>query len=121
MTTAAHTTSAKHTKSTSSAKASTAAASSASSDSTTTSTGHVKYGGVNIAGFDFGCSTDGTCTLSSTDPPGETGIAQMNHFVKGDSLNAFRLPVAWQYLVNNDLGGTLDSANFAQYNDLVQG
>jgi endoglucanase len=45
----------------------------------------------------------------------------MDHFVKDDSLNTFRLPVGWQYLVNNDLGGTLDSTNFAAYDKLVQG
>lgn len=74
----------------------------------------------NIAGFDFGCTTDGSCDLSSTDPP-TNGNAQMKHFVSDDGLNAFRLPVAWQYLVNNQLGGKLDSANFATYNKLVQG
>lgn len=45
----------------------------------------------------------------------------MNHFVKDDGLNAFRLPVSWQYLVNNNLGGTLDATNFANYDALVQG
>lgn len=45
----------------------------------------------------------------------------MNHFVHDDGLNVFRLPVCWQYLVNNVLGGTLDSNNFGVYNQLVQG
>ena len=45
----------------------------------------------------------------------------MKHFVTDDGLNAFRLPVAWQYLVNNVLGGTLDATNFASYDSLVQG
>lgn len=45
----------------------------------------------------------------------------MKHFVDDDGLNVFRLPVAWQYLVNNQLGGTLDSANFAEYDSLMQG
>lgn len=45
----------------------------------------------------------------------------MNHFVKDDTLNAFRLPVGWQFLLNNNLGGTLDGNNFAQYDSLVQG
>ena len=45
----------------------------------------------------------------------------MKHFVTDDGLNAFRLPVGWQYLVNNQLGGTLNSANFATYDNLVQG
>ncbi|EMC92290.1 glycoside hydrolase family 5 protein [Baudoinia panamericana UAMH 10762] len=89
--------------------------------STPASTGHVQYAGVNIAGFDFGCGTDGTCTTSSVVPPGANGNGQMNHFVKDDGLNAFRLPVGWQYLVNNNLGGTLDATNFANYDALVQG
>ena len=76
---------------------------------------------MNIAGFDFGCGTDGTCTTSSADPPGAAGIAQMKHFVTDDGLNAFRLPVGWQYLVNNKLGGTLDAGNLAKYDNLVQG
>jgi len=45
----------------------------------------------------------------------------MQHFVKDDGLNAFRLPVAWQFLVNNQLGGPLDTKNFAAYDKLVQG
>ena len=44
----------------------------------------------------------------------------MTHFTSVDKLNIFRLPVAWQYLVNNDLGGTLDATNFGQYDQLVQ-
>jgi len=45
----------------------------------------------------------------------------MTHFVNNDKLNIFRLPVGWQFLVNNNLGGTLDSTNFPKYNTLVQG
>jgi len=45
----------------------------------------------------------------------------MKHFVTDDGLNAFRLPVGWQYLVNNKLGGTLDAGNLAKYDNLVQG
>jgi endoglucanase len=45
----------------------------------------------------------------------------MNHFVKDDGLNTFRLPVGWQYLVDNTLGGTLNAANWANYDALVQG
>ena len=37
-----------------------------------------------------------------------------------DKLNIFRLPVAWQYLVNGKLGGTLDATNLGQYDQLVQ-
>ena len=45
----------------------------------------------------------------------------MQHFANDDGLNAFRLPVSWQYLLNNNLGGTLDATNFAAYDKLVQG
>lgn len=99
-----------------STKAAAAAASSTSSKS-----GKVKFGGVNISGFDFGCGTDGTCNTGGIVDPGQSGINQMNHFVKDDGLNAFRLPVGWQYLVNNKLGGTLDATNFKNYDALVQG
>ena len=44
----------------------------------------------------------------------------MKHFATDDKLNLFRLPVAWQYLVNGKLGGTLDATNFASYDKLVQ-
>jgi endoglucanase len=102
-------------------------ASSTTSKTTATSaaskaiTGKVKYGGINISGFDFGCGTDGTCVTGNIVNPGQTGINQMNHFVKDDSLNAFRLPVGWQYLVNNILGGTLNAVNWANYDALIQG
>lgn len=89
--------------------------------------GKVKYAGVNIAGFDFGCSTDGSCTQSTganASPydivTNGNAIPQMNHFAKDDKLNAFRLPVGWQYLVASP-GATLNSANFAHYDALVQG
>lgn len=91
------------------------------------SSGKVKYAGVNIAGFDFGCSTDGSCTQSAGPNASPydivtngNAIPQMNHFVKDDKLNAFRLPVGWQYLVASP-GATLTSANFAHYDALVQG
>jgi endoglucanase len=45
----------------------------------------------------------------------------MKHFVNDDGLNTFRLPVGWQFLLNNNLGGNLDSTNFATYDKLVQG
>jgi endoglucanase len=48
-------------------------------------------------------------------------IGQMNHFAGDDKMNIFRLPVGWQWLVNNKLGGTLDAGNLARYDDLVQG
>jgi len=85
----------------------------------------VKFAGVNIAGFDFGCGTDGTCIVSQAYPPltqtgGPDGNGQMKHFVNDDHFNLFRLPVGWQYLVNDNLGGTLDSTNFGLYDTLVQ-
>ncbi|MCJ1442798.1 MAG: Endoglucanase EG-II [Stictis urceolatum] len=90
-----------------------------------TASGKVKYAGVNIAGFDFGCGTDGTCNTTAAYPPlaalgGNDGAGQMSHFVKDDGMNIFRLPVGWQYLVGNTLGGTLNSANFQKYDQLVQ-
>ena len=70
------------------------------------------------------CS-QGTCTVASADPPlkqygGNDGPGQMTHFTKDDGLNIFRLPVGWQYLVNNVKGGTLDETNFGKYDELVQ-
>lgn len=87
--------------------------------------GQVWQAGVNIAGFDFGCDINGNCSPSSADPPlaslgGPDGIGQMNHF-RSLGLNCFRLPVSWQYLVNNNLGGALDPTNFGRYDQLVQG
>jgi endoglucanase len=81
--------------------------------------------GVNIAGFDFGVTTDGTDKTMQATPPlsslgGPDGAGQMSHFVNDDHHNVFRLPVGWQYLVNNNLGGTLDSTNFGKYDQLVQ-
>lgn len=45
----------------------------------------------------------------------------MNHFTKDDNMNIFRLPVGWQWLVNNKVGGTLDAGNLAKYDSLMQG
>ncbi|KAF2100281.1 cellulase-domain-containing protein [Rhizodiscina lignyota] len=93
------------------------------STSTSTTSGQVAFAGVNIAGFDFGCQIDGTCDITQTFDVASTGdgIQQMQHFVQDDGLNAFRLPVAWQYLVNNQLGGPLDATNAAAYDKLVMG
>lgn len=44
----------------------------------------------------------------------------MLHFVQDDNFNIFRLPVPWQFLVANNLGGPLDATNFAKYDALVQ-
>ncbi|KAG9236395.1 glycoside hydrolase superfamily [Amylocarpus encephaloides] len=43
----------------------------------------------------------------------------MNHFVKDDHMNVFRLPVGWQYLVSSP-GGTLNSGNLQKYDQLMQ-
>lgn len=45
----------------------------------------------------------------------------MQHFATEDKLNIFRLPVGWQTLVNNQLGGSLDTTFVAAYDKLVQG
>lgn len=110
-----------HTSAVDTTVASSASSISSVATSATSTSKTVAYAGVNIAGFDFGCSTDGTCTSGGADPPGQAGINQMKHFVSDDGLNAFRLPMGWQYLVNNNLGGTLDATNFANYDGLVQG
>jgi endoglucanase len=81
--------------------------------------GGVQLGGVNIAGFDFGCTTDGTCDTSRV-YPASNYADQMNHFVQNDNLNVFRLPVGWQYLVNNRQDGDLDYTNFGTYDQEVQ-
>ena len=84
----------------------------------------IPYAGINIAGFDFGCQTDGTCPVASAYPPigsGPDGIGQMKHFANDDKLNIFRLLVSWQYLVNGNLGSTLNPTNWAKYDQLIQG
>ncbi|KAJ3734567.1 endoglucanase [Lentinula guzmanii] len=83
------------------------------------------YTGVNIAGFDFGCGSDGTCNPTGAWPPltqyyGMDGAGQMQHFTSTDGYNVFRLPVGWQFLTNGVLGGDLDAANLAEYDALVQ-
>ncbi|KAG2068888.1 cellulase-domain-containing protein [Suillus decipiens] len=87
-------------------------------------TGILEFAGVNIAGFDFGCGTDGTCVASGAVPPvhqlsGIDGLGQMQHFFKDDGYNLFRLPVGWQYLTNDKMTGVLDETQFAKYNMLV--
>ena len=89
------------------------------------SAGKVRFAGVNIAGFDFGCSSDGTCSASGAWPPltqyyGNDGEGQMQHFVNNDGFNVFRLPVGWQFLTDGVLGGTIDEDNFVEYDALVQ-
>ncbi|KAF8970191.1 endoglucanase [Flammula alnicola] len=89
------------------------------------SAGKLAHMGVNIAGFDFGCGTDGTCTAAGAWPPltqfyGNDGAGQMQHFVKNDGFNTFRLPVGWQFLTNDIESGVLNSTNFAKYDALVK-
>ncbi|KAF8999145.1 endoglucanase [Cyathus striatus] len=89
------------------------------------SAGSLKFTGINISGFDFGCNSDGSCTASAAWPPltkyyGADGAGQMQHFVGDDGFNIFRLPVGWQFLTNDVLGGPLDEDNWTEYNDLIQ-
>jgi endoglucanase len=106
---------------------STTVTNSATSSPTINPTGNrLQFGGVNIAGFDFG-SYD-TCGIHRNPPYVNPSnyVAQINHFVKDDKLNAFRLPVSWQYLINQFDGGdlgtnTLNQNNFAIYDSLVSG
>lgn len=100
-------------------------AASAPTGSAPSSAGQLQFAGVNIAGFDFGCDTNGDCTASAAFPPltkyyGADGPGQMNHFVKDDGYNLFRLPVGWQFLTNNVATGTLNAANLAEYDQLMQ-
>lgn len=44
----------------------------------------------------------------------------MKHFVEDDGFNVFRLPVGWQFLTNDVLGGAVDEDNFEEYDTLVQ-
>lgn len=92
-----------------------------------TPTPKVAFAGTNIAGFDFGNAKDGfvvaskivelTGTFHGTAPP---ATEQMQHFVSV-GLNTFRLPVAWQYLVNYQLTGQLNvTGNFGVYDKLVK-
>ncbi|KAK6964747.1 glycoside hydrolase superfamily [Favolaschia claudopus] len=86
--------------------------------------GTLKFVGVNIAGFDFGCNTDGSCTASAAYPPltqyyGKDGKGQMTHFVNDDGYNVFRLPVGWQFLTNNVIG-PVNQTNLVEYDALVQ-
>ncbi|KDR72606.1 hypothetical protein GALMADRAFT_73464, partial [Galerina marginata CBS 339.88] len=92
---------------------------------TSTAKAKLSLVGVNIAGFDFGCGTDGTCNVTSATPPllqytKTDGLGQMQHFVTNDGYNIFRLPVGWQFLTNGAMSGTLNQANFAKYDALVQ-
>ncbi|KAI0481756.1 endoglucanase 2 [Xylaria cf. heliscus] len=80
----------------------------------------LQFLGVAVAGGEFGCQIDGTCPLGSAQLPLSDGPTQMNHFVKEDGMNVLRIPTSWQFLVNNQLGGDLDTSNLAKYDQLVQ-
>ncbi|KAJ6780230.1 hypothetical protein PWT90_01957 [Aphanocladium album] len=85
----------------------------------------LQYLGVAMAGIDFGCDIDGTCPLKTVALPlknygGADGEAQMQHFVKNDNLNIFRLPVSWQLLTNAKGGSTLDAQGWESYDTLMQ-
>ncbi|KAJ5359289.1 Endoglucanase EG-II [Penicillium cataractarum] len=91
------------------------------SSSSSVPTTKVKFAGVNIAGFDFGMVTSGTQDQTQVFDESVDGVNQMKHFVNDDTFNIFRLPTGWQYIVANNLGGSLDSTNFGKYDNLVQG
>lgn len=88
----------------------------------------VQFLGVAIAGGDFGCQIDGSCPTGSTQLPlggssgGGDGPGQMQHWTSlTKPLNLFRLPISWQFLVNNqEPGATLDATNLGKYDELVQ-
>jgi endoglucanase len=42
---------------------------------------------------------------------------QMNHFVNDDGFSVFRLPMGWQWLINDEATatGVLDTGNIATY------
>ncbi|KAJ7931237.1 endo-beta-1,4-glucanase [Mycena leptocephala] len=87
--------------------------------------GTLKFTGVNIPGFDFGCNSDASCSPGAAWPPltqyfGADGAGQMTHFVKDDGYNTFRLPVAWQFLTNYVLGAPINADNMVKYDALIQ-
>jgi endoglucanase len=95
-----------------------------SGDTLTPRSSKLQHVGVNIAGFDFGCTIDGTCLLlgngDKATPPGQNGIDQMGHFMWW-GLNTFRLPINMQYLTNNVLGGAIVASQLTNYDELVHG
>ncbi|GAB1737669.1 hypothetical protein NU219Hw_g2083t1 [Hortaea werneckii] len=82
--------------------------------------------GVNIAGCDIGMDTSGNYQPEQAfngqyGCPTNVGPSQMQHFASKDQFNVFRIPVAWQSLVNNDLvTNKLDSSFMAKYDGLIQ-
>jgi endoglucanase len=86
-----------------------------------TASAGVSFGGVNIAGFDFGCDVWGNCKGGLDESMVTTGggLTQMRHFVDR-GLNTFRLPVRWQYLAASGSPDTLHEGNWLMYDQLVQ-
>lgn len=85
----------------------------------------LQFLGVAMAGIDFGCDIDGSCPLKTVALPlknygGADGKAQMEHFVKNDKLNIFRLPVSWQLLTNGKGGSELDPTGLESFDTLMQ-
>lgn len=78
-----------------------------------------KQGSCDIARIDAPLPNVPPAYSSPYEPLGN-GPAQMLHFVSAHNFNIFRLPVSWQYLVDNVLGGPLDPTNFGMYDHLVR-
>ncbi|KAG8999674.1 hypothetical protein FRB90_012026 [Tulasnella sp. 427] len=78
------------------------------------------YKGVNIAGNEFGCKPDGTCTGPNSPPLTNTadGCGQMKWFYS-KGMNTFRLPIGWQYATPT-LGGSFDPTGWGSYDKLMQ-
>ncbi|RSH78047.1 uncharacterized protein EHS24_002502 [Apiotrichum porosum] len=71
-------------------------------------------GGVNLAGCDFGMSTDGTSGTSYC-----PGTSQISHFVD-QGANVFRLPVGWQYLMTSASSTSLDGSQVSTFDTMLQ-
>ncbi|KAK6500780.1 hypothetical protein TWF506_003543 [Arthrobotrys conoides] len=101
------------TRTTTTASTTTATAISCTSNTPPANAGSVQYAGINIAGFDFGCTTDGTCNGRVSAPPTQ----QFQHF-RSDGFNTFRIPIGWQSLTPQ-LGGSLAGLT-SQYDSTLQ-
>ena len=81
--------------------------------------------GVNIAGCEIGMDTSGNFDKSDFESqygcPTSVGPSQMQHFANQDGFNVFRIPVAWQSLVGNDLvTNKLDEGFMSEYDGILQ-
>ncbi|UNI16806.1 Cellulase [Purpureocillium takamizusanense] len=84
----------------------------------------IQYLGVAIPGIDFGCDINGKCPAKAESIPlaqygGGDGEGQMQHFVKNNKMNIFRLPLTWQFITNGQVDGKLYEKNLKVYNDLM--